>query len=101
MRSLWHWVFLVSEKERLDLADEVSLQYYRLQRISSGPIDLSGGEAIEVKSPTDVGTGKAIEVKAPLSSVITILNEKFGTEFTEEDRLFFEQSGRKPPRMTK
>jgi type I restriction enzyme R subunit len=79
------------ETDRLDLQDDVSLQYYRLQRISSGPIDLSDGEVITVKSPTDVGTGKATEVKAPLSAVITVLNDRFGTEFAEEDRLFFEQ----------
>src|ERR1700751_5383296 len=76
------------ETERLDLQDDVSLQYYRLQRISSGPIDLNDGETIPVKSPTDVGTGKATEVKAPLSAVITVLNDRFGTEFAEEDRLF-------------
>jgi len=75
----------------LDLQDEVSLQYYRLQRISSGPIDLSGGEAVTVKSPTDVGTGKATDQKAPLSAVIAVLNDRFGTDFTEEDRLFLEQ----------
>jgi hypothetical protein len=62
-----------SETERLDLQDDVSLQYYRLQRISSGPIDLSDGEAITVKSPTDVGTGKATDEKAPLSAVVTVL----------------------------
>ena len=54
-------------------------------------IDLSGGEAATVKSPTDVGTGKATDEKAPLSEVITVLNDRFGTDFTEEDRLFFEQ----------
>jgi hypothetical protein len=80
-----------SETERLDLQDDVSLQYYRLQRISSGPIDLTGGEPGTVKSPTDVGTCKATDEKAPLSAVITVLNDRFGTDFTEEDRLFFEQ----------
>jgi type I restriction enzyme R subunit len=80
-----------SETERLDLRDDVSLQYYRLQRISSGAIDLGGGEAVTVKSPTDVGTGKAVDEKTPLSAVITVLNDRFGTDFSEEDRLFFEQ----------
>jgi type I restriction enzyme R subunit len=27
----------------------------------------------------------------PLSEIIEVLNERFGTEFTEEDRLFFQQ----------
>ncbi|MCK9588973.1 MAG: hypothetical protein M0Q93_06360, partial [Terrimicrobiaceae bacterium] len=42
-------------------------------------------------SPTDVGTGKAKEEKAPLSEIIKVLNERFGTNFTDEDRFFFEQ----------
>jgi len=40
------------------LGDEVELQYYRLQRIHAGPIDLRQGEDQAVKSPTEVGTGK-------------------------------------------
>ena len=73
------------------IGNEVELQYYRLQRVSSGPIDLKAGEPEGVYSPTDVGTGKAKEEKAPLSEIIQVLNERFGTAFTEEDRLFFEQ----------
>lgn len=73
------------------LGDDVGLQYYRLQRVSSGAIDLKVGEPEGVYSPTDVGTGKAKEEKAPLSEIIQVLNERFGTAFTEEDRLFFEQ----------
>jgi len=74
------------------LGDEVGLQYYRLQRVFSGAIELREGEGeYGVKSPTDVGTGKAKEEKAPLSEIIKVLNDRFGTNFTEEDRLFFEQ----------
>ena len=49
------------------------------------------GEAQHIKSSVDVGTGKSKEEKAPLSEIIEILNERFGANFTEEDRLFFEQ----------
>lgn len=73
------------------IGNEVELQYYRLQRVSSGPIDLKGREPEGVYSPTDVGTGKAREEKAPLSEIIQVLNERFGTTFTDEDRLFFDQ----------
>ncbi|MBF0178394.1 MAG: type I restriction endonuclease subunit R [Magnetococcales bacterium] len=73
------------------LGDEVGLQYYRMERISSGSIDLGEGESDGVRSPTDVGTGKAKDDKAPLSEIIDVLNDRFGTNFTEEDRLFFEQ----------
>ncbi|MBX9836529.1 MAG: DEAD/DEAH box helicase family protein [Burkholderiaceae bacterium] len=73
------------------IGSEVELQYYRLQRGSSGAIDLKAGESEGVYSPTDVGTGKAKEEKAPLSEIIQVLNDRFGTAFTEEDRLFFDQ----------
>lgn len=73
------------------LGNEVELQYYRLQRVSSGPIELRAGEPEGVYSPTEVGTGKAKEEKAPLSEIIQVLNERFGTTFTEEDGLFFDQ----------
>ena len=79
------------DTERVNINDEVGLQYYRLQRIHSGEITLREGEPEGVKSPTDVGTGKAKEEKVPLSEIIKILNERFGTSFTEEDRFFFEQ----------
>ncbi|MGH7496540.1 MAG: type I restriction endonuclease subunit R [bacterium] len=73
------------------VGDEVELQYYRMERIFSGAIKIAEGEAQYVKSPTDVGTGKAKDEKAPLSEIIEVLNERFGTQFTEEDRLFLQQ----------
>lgn len=75
----------------IKLTDDVGLRYYRLERVSSGAITLNEGEPVGVRSPTHVGTGKVKDEKAPLSEIITVLNDRFGTEFTEEDRLFFEQ----------
>ena len=71
--------------------DDVALRYYRLERISAGAIDLGDGDPIGVAGPTEVGTGKPKDPDAPLSDIIDVLNERFGTDFTEEDRLFFEQ----------
>lgn len=79
------------DSSAVKLGDDVGLQYYRLQRVSSGAIDLKAGEPEGVYSPTEVGSGKAKEEKAPLSEIILVLNERFGTAFSEEDRLFFEQ----------
>ena len=75
----------------VDLSGDVSLKYYRMDRVFSGAIELKEGEAEYVKSPTDVGSRKAEEDRIQLSELIKVLNEKFGTDFTEEDRLFFEQ----------
>ena len=73
------------------VGDEVALQYYRLERVSSGAILMKEGETQYVKSPTDVGTGKSKDEKAPLAEIIEVQNERFGRQFTEEDRLFFQQ----------
>ena len=73
------------------IGNDVELQYYRLQRTSTGPIDLRVGEPEGVYGPAEVGTGKAGEERAPLSEIIQVLNERFGTAFTEEDQLFFDQ----------
>jgi len=70
---------------------DVQLQYYRLQKVMEGVIDLSDGEDVKVKSPTEVGTRKAQEENKPLSEIIETLNDRFGTDFSEADRLFFEQ----------
>jgi type I restriction enzyme, R subunit len=75
----------------IKVGDEVALQYYRLERNFSGAIEVKEGDAQYVKSPTEVGTGRARDEKAPLSEIIEVLNERFGTQFTEEDRLFFQQ----------
>jgi type I restriction enzyme, R subunit len=45
-----------------------------------------------VTGPTDVGTGRPRqEDKAHLSQIVDVLNERFGTEFTKEDQLLFDQ----------
>ena len=75
----------------IQVGDEVTLQYYRLERVFSGGIEVREGDPEYVRSPAEVGTGRAADEKAPLSEIIEVLNERFGTAFTEEDRLFFEQ----------
>ena len=73
------------------LEDDVELEYYRLQKISEGQIDLKGGETDALKGPSDVGTGRAGDEEIRLSELIELLNERFGTDFTEADQLFFDQ----------
>ena len=68
------------------------LRFFRLQQLSEGSIDLSEGDADPLKGPTDVGTARASRKRrSPLSSLIDRLNERFGTDFTEADQLFFDQ----------
>ncbi len=73
------------------LDDEVALRFFRLQQMTEGLIDLSEGYADPLKGPTDVGTAGIKDQEVPLSSLIDRLNERFGTDFTEADQLFFDQ----------
>lgn len=77
--------------QRFELDDEVALRFFRLQQITEGSIDLAQGDAFPLKGPTDVGTGGVKEEPVALSSLIDTLNERFGTDFTEADQLFFDQ----------
>lgn len=71
--------------------DDVTLQYYRLQKISEGSIDLNGGNGYKLNGPKEVGTGDLHESAVPLSQIIDIINERFGTDFNQADQLFFDQ----------
>jgi len=88
--------FLLTKLPKRDLGpayqleDEIELQYYRLQKISEGQINLATGESRPLKGPSDVGTGQE-DQDIRLSELIDILNERFGTDFTQADQLFFDQ----------
>lgn len=75
----------------LDLDDDVRLKFYRLQKISEGRIALLPATPGELKGPSDVGTGHIEDQQVPLSRVVDVLNDRFGTEFTSSDELFWEQ----------
>jgi len=73
------------------LTDDIALEYYRLQKISEGSIKLEKQGGVELSPPTEAGLSRDKEEKAHLSEIIRILNDRFGTDFTEADRLFFDQ----------
>jgi len=77
--------------EKVQLYDDVMLEYYRLQKIKEGSIELepSGGE--ELQPPRGTGKRAEKETRAPLSEIIRIINERFGTDWTEADKLFLDQ----------
>jgi len=77
--------------ERLKLTDEVALEYYRLQKVSEGAITLETLGEVGVSNITEAGIQREIEEKAALSEIIDLLNERFGTDFNNADRLFFDQ----------
>ena len=67
------------------LDDEVALQYYRVQKIFEGSIALEQSDPLPNK--IHPGKPKPEEEKAPLSELIDKINEKFGTEFTNIDKV--------------
>ena len=77
--------------EQFKLNDEIALEYYRLQKIKESSIKLEKGKAGELRSGKDAGIRKDKEGKAKLSELIEVLNDRFGTAFTEADKLFFYQ----------
>ena len=71
--------------------EDVRLQYYRLQKISEGTIVLKDYRGRALDGPTETGTHSVVEEALPLSRLIDLMNERFGTEFTDADQLFFDQ----------
>lgn len=77
--------------DSLHLDDEIALEYYRLQKIKEGAIELQKGEDGELSGTSEAGLKRAKDEEALLSEIINVLNDRFGTEFEEADKLFFEQ----------
>ncbi|MFZ1475728.1 MAG: type I restriction endonuclease subunit R, partial [Anaerolineae bacterium] len=71
--------------------EDVWLEYYRLQKISEGSIDLRQGYAQRLDGPAEVGSGMVREQPISLSRLIDIVNQQFGTDFNQADQLFFDQ----------
>jgi type I restriction enzyme R subunit len=81
-----------SIEERLRLDDEVALEYYRLNKTSDADITMEEIGTWELQPTTEAGLRRdKDDEKLPLSKIIQTLNDRFGTEFNEADRLFFEQ----------
>lgn len=73
--------------------EEVTLEYYRLQKTKEGSIVLEPQAEYGLQPATEAGIRKEKEEKAALSEIINKINERFGTDFTESDKLFFDQVG--------
>lgn len=77
--------------DHLKLDNEVALEYYRLQKLGEGDLilDIQGEHALT--PTTEAGISRDKDETAKLSDIITNLNSKFGTDFNEADKLFFDQ----------
>jgi type I restriction enzyme R subunit len=80
-------------RERLpvEIQQQIDVDSYRVQKTGTGSIKLKRGAVdLEPIKPKDV-EGPLVDQIEPLSQIIRELNERFGTAFTEEDRIFIEQ----------
>jgi type I restriction enzyme R subunit len=75
-----------------ELLQYVDIDSYRIQQSRSGTVQLEEGEDPLPPQTTGGGSGGGSDgPKEPLSKILERLNEKFGYDFTEEDRVFIEQ----------
>lgn len=77
--------------EQLRLDNDVALEYYRMQKLDDGDLLLQMNGEQALKPTTEAGISREKDEKAKLSDIITILNNRFGTNFNEADKLFFDQ----------
>ncbi len=75
----------------LNLNDDVALEYYRLQKINEGSIILEKDSDTTLHPSSEAGIREEKDEQALLSEIIALFNDRFGTEFTTADRLFFDQ----------
>lgn len=73
-----------------DLGDAVELTHLAMEKTfeGDGTLDVDGGEVVTIYG----GTGRQNDPdEMPLSEIIAKINERFGTNITETDRLFTDQ----------
>ncbi len=80
-----------NQNDKFKLGDEVSLEYYRLQKIAEHNIVMESRGVYELEGGGQAGIRLTKEEEANLSEIIDVLNKKFHTEFNTADKLFFDQ----------
>jgi type I restriction enzyme R subunit len=80
-----------SQNDKFKLGDEVSLEYYRLQKVAEQHILMESQSVYELEGGGQAGIRLTKEEEANLSEIIEVLNKKFNTEFNIGDKLFFDQ----------
>ncbi len=74
--------------ERVSVDDKVLLKYYRLEKDFEGSIDLEPAE--ESFRPITGEAGRKDKKKSPLTVIIDKINERYGTDFTEMDKVLLQ-----------
>lgn len=87
LRHLYRKLPVKRDELPTEITDNINMDSYRIQQTSSGQIALLKEDG-EVYAIADLGTGKPKEADlAPLSAIIQYINDNYGTDFTDEDRV--------------
>ena len=76
------------EVEKVDIDGKVLLEYYKLEKSFEGPIELEGSEGGYM--PITGEAGHKEPSKDPLTVIIEKINDKYGTQFTEMDKVLLQ-----------
>jgi len=98
LEKLYEFVRYLSRKlpvsrERLptEIQQHIELESYRIQQTFSGKIDLErDAKELDALAPNSPSTSNP-ENLSPLSQIIQQLNQRFGTDFSDSDKVFIEQ----------
>ncbi len=71
--------------DKIDIDDKILLEYYKLEKSFEGSIELEGAEG--GYGPVSGEGGHREATKDPLTVIIDKINEKYGTAFTEMDKV--------------
>jgi len=71
--------------EKVSVDDKILLEYYKLEKDFEGSIELEGSDGGYVPISGDAGHREP--KKDPLTAIIDKINERFGTAFTEMDKV--------------
>ncbi len=71
--------------EKINLEDKLLLEYYKLEKTFEGSIELEPTQ--EGFKPLTGAAGRKKRERTPLSELIEKLNSKYGTDFTEMDKV--------------
>ena len=73
------------KSEKIDLSDKLVLEYIKQTKQEEGAIVLE--DKAGIAKPIKGGTGSSTKKTEPLSAIIQKFNERFGTNFTGEDKV--------------
>lgn len=88
MQSFFISMLPKSGKEKVYIDDKVLLEYYRLEKDFEGGIELESTE--EGFRPITGEAGRRDRKKDPLTIIINKINKKYGTNFTEMDKVLLQ-----------